>query len=143
MCIRDRDKGNNGTATKGSKALYYLTLATYLDETTAATDGTLTKAAALAQLRQLISGGKEPYACVGPYWSHAVVASALVLIKNTPAVYDELTADEKDRMDWLMKALAIAGNWGFNDQNNYKTGVDLLGCLLYTSSPLFLILPPP
>lgn len=30
-------------------------------------------------------------------------------------------------MDWLMKALAISGNWGFNDQNNYKTGFDLLG----------------
>ena len=48
-------------------------------------------------------------------------------LKNTPAVYGALTQDEKDRMDWLMKALAISGNWGFNDQNNYKTGFDLLG----------------
>ena len=121
------DKGNNSIATKGAKALYYLTLAAYLDESTAASDGTLAKDAALTQLRALIEGGNEPYACVGPYWSHAVVAASLVLVKNTPAVYDELSQDEKDRMDWLMKALAIAGNWGFNDQNNYKTGFDLLG----------------
>ena len=121
------DKGNNNIASKGAKALYYLTLAAYLDETTAASDGTLAKDAALVQLRSLIGGGREPYACVGPYWSHAVVAASLVLVKNTPAVYGALTQDEKDRMDWLMKALAISGNWGFNDQNNYKTGFDLLG----------------
>ena len=119
--------GNHEPAEKSIAALYYLALVTYSDDSAAATNGTLCKDAALVKIRHLIAGGNEPYACVGPYWSHAVAASALVLVKNTPAIYDKLTADEKDRMDWLMKGLAIAGNWGFNDANNYGTGFDMLG----------------
>lgn len=119
--------GSGSPATKSSKALYYLTLATLSNPETKATNGMLTKDAALAQVRSIIAGGREPFACSGPYWGHAVAAAALVIVKNTPAVYNELTQDEKDRMDWLMKALAIVGNWSYNDKNNYSTGFDLMG----------------
>ena len=104
------------------------------------------KEGAIRQLESLLAGGNEPIGSVGPYWSHATVAADLVLVKNTPSIYNELTQDQKDRMDWLMKAYAVTGNWGFNDKNNYKTGTDLRGnfskvwtpnyrnsCLLYTS----------
>ena len=119
--------GNSNSGEKSANIIYYLTLAARFDPDAAATDGTLCKDAALKQVRHLIAGGNEPFACVGCYWGHAVVASALLLVKNTPVVYDELTADEKDRMDWLMRGLAIAGNWGFNDANDYRTGFDLMG----------------
>ncbi|MBR4058911.1 MAG: hypothetical protein IKK03_03620 [Lachnospiraceae bacterium] len=119
--------GNYEPAEKCAAALYYLTLATKFDPDIKATDGTLCKDAALKQLRYLIKGGNEPFASVGAFWGHAIVASDLLLIKNTPEIYNELTDDEKDRMDWLMKGLAIAGNWGFNDLNNYGTGFDLKG----------------
>ena len=121
------EKGNTPNGAIAAKSLYYLTLAAHLDETAASSDGKLAKDEAKRRLKDLISGGKEPFACTGAYWSHAVVAADLVLIKNTPVIYNELTEDEKQRMDWLMRALAIAGNWGFNDANNYSTGFDLLG----------------
>ncbi len=121
------NNGNSNSGEKSANIMYYLTLAARFNPEAAASDGTLCKDAVLKQLRHLIAGGNEPFACVGCYWGHAVVASALLLIKNTPVVYDELTADEKDRMDWLMRGLAIAGNWGFNDENNYSTGFDLMG----------------
>lgn len=120
-------QGNTGAAIKCANAIYYLTLVSYLDPEAKASDGTLCKDAALKQIRFLLDGGNEPFACVGCYWGHAVVANALYLIKNTPVIYDEMTDDEKDRMDWLMRALAIAGNWGYNDANNYSTGFDLMG----------------
>lgn len=119
--------GNSNGAQKSASAIYYLTLASYFDANAAASDGTLCKDAALKQIRYLIAGGNEPFACVGCFWGHAIVASSMVLVKNTPAVYDELTADEKERIDWLMRGLAIAGNWGYNDKNDYSTGVGLFG----------------
>lgn len=130
------DKANNTTyGAIAAKSMYYLTLITYLNPEATSSDGRSTKDEALRRVRYLISGGHEPSASVGAFWSHAVVAAALVLIKNTPVIYDELTADEKDRMDWLMKCLAIAGNWGFNDSNNYRTGFNLLGNFNKTWNP--------
>lgn len=123
-------RANSGNSTPGEKsanAIYYLTLAARMNPNAAGSDGTLCKDATLKQIRHLISGGVEPFACVGCYWGHAIVAASMVLVKNTPVVYDELTADEKDRIDWLMRCLAIAGNWAYNDQNNYTTGFDLCG----------------
>lgn len=130
-----RSGANAAAGENGAKALYYLTLSEYLGMNLSATDGTTAKEGALKQLRALIGGGNEPFACVGCYWSHAVVAADLVLVKNTPSIYNELTQDEKDRMDWLMKALAVAGNWGFNDENNYSTGTDLMGNFGKTWNP--------
>lgn len=119
--------GNARTGEYGANALYYLSLITRFDPSAKSSSGQSVKDAALIQLRSLIKGGNEPFACTGCYWSHAVVASSFVLIKNTPELYNELTDEEKARMDTLMGALAIAGNWGYNDLNNYKTGPDLLG----------------
>ncbi len=129
------NNGNSNGAEKSACALYYLTLAARFDPDAAASNGTLCKDAAINLVRYLVEGGHEPFACVGCYWGHAVVASSLVLVKNTPVVYDELTADEKERMDWLMRALAIAGNWGYNDKNNYSTGFDLMGNFGKTWNP--------
>lgn len=110
-----------------ANALYYLTLAARTDETIAASDGTLAKDAALTLLRSLIAGGNEPLCSTSCFWSHSVVSAALLLVKNTPVIYDELTQDEIDRIELLEKCLAIAGNWGYNDDNNYATGPDLKG----------------
>lgn len=118
------------------KAFYYLTLMTHLDENAVSTDGTKkAKDEVIRRLRVLTQGGKEPYACVGPYWTQAVVASSLALVRHTPSIWDSLTENDKERCDWLMRALAVAGNWGFNDCNNYSTGVDLKGNFGKTWNP--------
>ena len=118
---------NGYDAEKCTNALYYLSLATHYDENAKATDGTLCKDAAIGLLEFFLEGGNEPMASPGCYWGHAVMSSAFLLIKNTPVIYNALSQDTKDRMDWMMKALAVAGNWGYNDANQYTTGLDLHG----------------
>lgn len=113
---------------RSSTAMYYLTLSEYLNQgAKSSVTGKTAKDRALEHFRALIKGGNEPFACSGPYLSHAVVSSAIVLAKNTPSIWNSLTADEHERLDWLMKALAICGNWSFNDANDYKTGFDMEG----------------
>lgn len=118
---------NGYDAEKCTNALYYLALATHYNENAKATDGTLCKDAAIGLAEFFLKGGNEPMASPGCYWGHAVMSSAFLLIKNTSAIYNALSQDTKDRMDWMMKALAVAGNWGYNDANEYTTGLDLHG----------------
>ena len=122
------EEGNVHGAEKTAQSLYYLILAARFDSDAAhSTSGTTCIASAKQKIEFLVAGGNEPFASVGPYWGHAILASAFTLAKKTPAVYDVLTDDTKARMDCIMSALAIAGNWGYNDVNEYETGFDLRG----------------
>lgn len=113
---------------KSSKAMYYLTLAAYLNEDAVSSQtGKKGSDRVVEHLRNLIAGGNEPFCCVGPYLGHSEISSVILLASRTPQIWDQLTGQEIDRLEWLMRGLAIAGNWGFNDRNNYTTGFDLTG----------------
>ncbi len=124
---------NSYPAEKCTNALYYLTLAVRynaLDEKADplyASNGMLCKDAVIQLLEFFLQGGNEPMASVGPYWGHAVLSSSLLLIKNTDVIYDELSQVTKDKMDWMMRAMAVAANWGYNIENEYSSGLDLHG----------------
>ncbi len=120
----------SGTSTQSMKnmnAIYYLTLATYMDDTIASSDGKLCKDEAVRRIKRLVSGGREPNATVGCFWEQSIVGSIMLLAKNTPCIWNELTAEEHGKIDLLMECLAIASNWGHNAGNDYSTGFDLLG----------------
>jgi hypothetical protein len=57
-------------------------------------------------------------------WTHAVPAHALLLAKRTPAVWKQLSADERDRADLLMHALALAAHFCLDDDNDYYLLLD-------------------
>lgn len=57
-------------------------------------------------------------------WTHAVPAHALLLAKRTPAVWAQLSADEKARADLLMQALALAAHFCLDDENDYYLLLD-------------------
>ena len=57
-------------------------------------------------------------------WTHAVPAHALLLAKRTPAVWVQLSADEKARADLLMQALALAAHFCLDDDNDYYVLLD-------------------
>jgi len=57
-------------------------------------------------------------------WSHHVPAHALLLAKRTPAVWSQLSADEKARADLLMQALALAAHFCLDDDNDYYLLLD-------------------
>ena len=72
----------------------------------------------LEHLRYVISGGKEP-CCRGTIagWADNSLAQSIALAKMTPKVWNRLTGVEKEKLDWLMKAMAVAGNYCQNSRN--------------------------
>lgn len=57
-------------------------------------------------------------------WTHHVPAHALLLAKRTPAVWTQLSADERARADLLMQALALAAHFCLDDDNDYYLLLD-------------------
>ncbi|MEM9905589.1 MAG: hypothetical protein AAF921_11260 [Cyanobacteria bacterium P01_D01_bin.44] len=53
-------------------------------------------------------------------WLDVHIAYTAVLAQRTPTVWNQLTADEKERLEWLMKAYAAIGHWQSDDDNNYR-----------------------
>jgi hypothetical protein len=111
----------------GSMALFYLSLAEYLEPGIQSNGGVFAKDRALAHIRNLISGGKEPHCSNGPFWAHGVITSALTMAKKTGTIWNALSAAEKSKVDLLMKSLAISVNWGYNDVNDFRCGLNLAG----------------
>lgn len=102
------------------KAMNYLALVAYHNPNNTTVVNRL-----LAQIRNAIAGGNEPV-CRGGIsgWSNNSLAQTLTLAKNTEAVWTQLTAQEINKCDWLMRALTVVGNY---NQNFYN---DPVRCLL-------------
>lgn len=81
----------------------------------------------LMHIRSLITPGQEPSFTAGPFWHYASVSLAFMVSKYTPTIWNELSADEKARIDLLMECYAVATCFVSDDDNNYKTGVSLMG----------------
>ncbi len=81
----------------------------------------------LEQLRSLITGGNEPDMDMGPQWSFGDCAAAIALAKITPSVWGQLTAEEVEKLDFIMQCFTVAAAFGTNDCNNYKTTLSLVG----------------
>lgn len=136
ISFADQERGTNQSIAYQAKSFYFLVLTTHFNPEAKDTSGKLVKDQALAHIRNLISGGKEPHASGNlAGWSHNMVAQTLVLSKNTPAIWNSLSSEEKTKIDWLMKALAIAANWGFHDSNDFSTGLDQGGNFKKTFNP--------
>lgn len=57
-------------------------------------------------------------------WTHGVPAHALLLARRTPAVWAQLSADERAHADLLMQALALAAHFCLDDDNDYYLLLD-------------------
>lgn len=103
------------------KALNYLALVAFYDN-----ENKYPEAAekVVEQLRYVISGAKEP-CCRGVIagWADNALAQSLALAKHTKSVWTKLNKAEKAKLDLLMEALAIAGNYCQNSQNNVSRGL--------------------
>lgn len=72
-----------------------------------------------------IGTSREPEALGGiGGWTHNVAAQSLLLARRTPQVWSLLSADERGRADLLMQALAIAGHYSLDDDNDYYVLLD-------------------
>ena len=124
-----------------SKALAYLALVAFYDPETSATIAveptnsnnfdpiqTITvKQRLLDHLRHLIKPGNTPIFRGGGHASHTdgSMAVAIALIRHTPAIWEALSAAEKNKLDWIMRAYAAAGNFSqnYDADDDHASGV--------------------
>ncbi len=119
-----------------SKAVYFMALVTWYYPDAKASNGTAVASRLAAQIGNLVVGGHEPDANGSlEGWSHNDIAQAILLAKHEPSVWNLLTVAQKVKIDLLMKALAIAGNWQFNDQNDFHSDLDGVCHFQKTNNP--------
>lgn len=126
------DKEQNSVTEQSSYAFLLLAIA-------AKEDGIkeIVRTKLLAHLRELIAGGNEPCCDAVQIWSYPAVACAITVCKQIPKVWEMLSEDEIEKLDTIMFALAAMNNFISNDQNEYKTGVGLLGDVYKDRVPNF------
>lgn len=121
LFLRGNNQLQNG-AMKPAYGFYVNALMVCLDPEIKSPGGQPVADRLLAQARGILAGGNEPNAGCGlDGWSHCMIAQAFLLMKKTPEVWGALSAEEQARMDWIMRAMAVAGHWGYDDGNDYKT----------------------
>jgi chitodextrinase len=127
--------GTNPVNIGESKVVYYLALVDKVAPGAKATGGTTVDSALLAQVRTMISGGKEPDSDGGlEMWAQAPVAQALLLLKNGPA-WSELTAPEQNKVTLLEAAMGYGSNYTYNDANSFSSGICGFGNFSKTNNP--------
>ncbi len=60
-------------------------------------------------------------------WPYCPLTAAIALAHETPEVWDELDALEKEKFDFIMECFGYVQALGTNDPNTYRTGPGLCG----------------
>jgi len=104
--------------------MYMLALMSYHDPTLATTAASRKTVSVrlIEHIKNLVKSGNEP-SCYGGLggWVDNAIAQSLVLAKNTPVVWSQLSNDEKARCDFIMKAMLVTGNYTMNIDSNPVT----------------------
>ncbi len=57
-------------------------------------------------------------------WNVSGTAQAFAVIRHTPAIWNELTTTEQDKVRWIVKAMAVAAQWTHHDGNDARITID-------------------
>ena len=76
----------------------------------------------LTYLRYLIAGGNEPTFDFNPNFSNPMISGTVAVAKTVPAVWNSLTQSEVEKLDLLMKCMAVHAAQATDDSCNYTTG---------------------
>ena len=111
--------GTSHCVLRPAQAFYFLALTAYLDPDARASSSRPVWSRVVELFTILTRDGNGPQVA-RPLdgWSDGPIAQAILLIKHTPVVWRALGPVEHAKADWLMAAMAVLGNWGFNDANN-------------------------
>ncbi len=115
---------------RSGTVLMYLTTAALYDPSYKGSDGTMIKSRILAHIRNmLVPGSKREPGASGSLDTSAtsLAIQALDLASTIPAVWNELTPEEKAKITLIMQAHLVTAHWGHDDDNNFSTGIDQLG----------------
>lgn len=115
---------------RSGTALMYLMAAAMYDPYYQGSDGTVIKDRILAHFRNMLVPGskREPGASGSLDTSATALAiQAFDMASAIPAIWDELTQGERDKITLIMQAHLVAAHWGHDDNNVFSTGIDQLG----------------
>ena len=115
--------GRNGQKTgpfNGTTATFLLLVEHRADPENAAV-----KARILEQLISVSRGGNEPHVSLGSEWSPANFTSMIALASKTPSIWQALSEDTRDRLDFLMRCMTYAAAFATNDCNDYLTTLEM------------------
>ncbi len=70
-------------------------------------------------------------------WPYCPLTAAITLAHETADVWNELTAEVREKLDFIMECFAYVLALGTNDVNNYRTGPGLTGNFCKTWNPNF------
>ncbi|MCQ2413963.1 MAG: InlB B-repeat-containing protein [Clostridia bacterium] len=76
----------------------------------------------LTYLRWLIAGGNEPTFDFSPNFYQPQCAGAVAVAKTIPTLWEKLTAGEVEKLDTIMKCMAVHAALATDDSNSYTTG---------------------
>jgi hypothetical protein len=108
--------------------LFAHALAVHDNPNATTTSGVLVRARLVQMLRHVMLPGNEPNAAGRLLWSHNAIAQTVALVRHTPAVWnDTLSSSERARLGVFMKAMAYAGNWCYENDNNFRGFITLTG----------------
>ena len=118
---------NRGSVFEEASGLIYM----LLEIRSAPADSTFAaelKAKVIKSMKYFVSAeGCMAFFSLEPYWCYVPLTAVTLLASETPAIWDELTAAEKEKYDFMMKSLAYVLNFGNADGNNYKSGPGFRG----------------
>lgn len=66
--------------------------------------------------------GVAPMFSLDPHWCYVPLSAFVLLARETPEIWNELTSLEREKYDFLMTSLAYILNYGTSDRNCYTTG---------------------
>ena len=103
-------------------AFYFLSLVAFQCPEAIASDGKKVPDRVVSHIRSLVQPGNEPNAAGGiTGWADGQTALGLALARRSPTVWDNVSSDEKERVEWVMRALAVAAHWTLGDGINPTT----------------------
>lgn len=110
-----------------TKAIAYLAMAAHFAPNAVASNGASITDRLLVHLRHLISGGEESSTRGGGIVGHheGTLVTALAFAKLTPAVWNQLTATEQNKIEWQMRFMMAAANFSqnYDSPNGQARGV--------------------
>jgi mannan endo-1,4-beta-mannosidase len=107
-----------------ANTFYFLALTAHLNPNAKSTDGKLVRDRVLEDIRNLITvnanGSSNEPSCRGDLfgWKDVQQVWAILLAKRTPEIWSKLSVNEVNKLNWLMRAFAVAGNY-FNNYRNW------------------------
>ena len=117
--------GDNAKEVDNAAAFYFMGLVFWYNPNATTSSGASVAKRFVASIGNVITGGNEPDANGGlEGWGHNDTAQALLLARNEPTIWNALSSAQQSKVNLLMQALAVTGNYNFNDVNNFKQDLD-------------------